>query len=196
MDRDSLIEGSDSEEIYKSLKALQNLLDEQFKVQFNRSLPFNDEVFDRWERARKLGFGEKSSIYDNSYVFGDVKVGHNTWIGPFTIIDGSGGLTIGNNCTISSGVHIYTHDNLAQTLTGGKAPIEREPISIGDCTYIGPGAIIKKGVTIGEGCVVGAFSFINKDVESNSIVVGTPARVIGRTVIVEEKVTFEYFKEQ
>ncbi len=57
---------------------------------FNRTLPFCDYVVDRWEKARLLGFGEGTSIYDSSLVFGDVAVGCNTWIGPFTILDGGG----------------------------------------------------------------------------------------------------------
>lgn len=70
---------------------------------FNRTLPFADYIVDRWEKARELGFGEGASIYDSSLVLGDVKVGHDTWIGPFfTVLDGSGsGLTIGSHCSMS-----------------------------------------------------------------------------------------------
>jgi hypothetical protein len=70
---------------------------------YDRVLPFGDYIVDRWEKAKYLKFGEGSSIYDSSLVFGDVKVGRNTWIGPFTILDGSGKLTIGSNCSISAG---------------------------------------------------------------------------------------------
>src|SRR5437868_3581131 len=114
MDRKKALSDKSSNKIFESLNELHNDLGGAFSEQFNRSLPFNDEIFDRWERAKKLGFGNGSSIYDSSYVFGNVKVGMNTWIGPFTVIDGSGELSIGNHCTISAGVHIYTHDNIAQ----------------------------------------------------------------------------------
>jgi len=76
--------------------------------QFQRTLSFGDYVVDRWEKARSLGFGEGCSIYDSTLVFGDVKVAEKTWIGPFCVLDGEGGLTIGVNCSISSGVQIYT----------------------------------------------------------------------------------------
>src|SRR5262245_48320875 len=79
---------------------------------WRRTLPFGDYVVDRWEKARALGFGEQSSVYDSVLVFGDVVVGARTWIGPFVILDGSGGLTIGSNCSISAGVQIYTHDSV------------------------------------------------------------------------------------
>ncbi|WP_211240344.1 hypothetical protein [Aminiphilus circumscriptus] len=71
---------------------------------FKRTLPFGDYVVDRWEKAAFLGFGEKTSVYDSAIVLGDVQVGANTWIGPFVILDGSGGLVIGSNCSISAGV--------------------------------------------------------------------------------------------
>ncbi len=80
------------------------------KDQFSRSLPLADELFDRWERAQFLGFGEGSSIYDSSLVLGDVSVGVKTWVGPFTILDGSGRLKIGDYCNISGGAQLYSHD--------------------------------------------------------------------------------------
>jgi acetyltransferase-like isoleucine patch superfamily enzyme len=161
--------------------------------QFTRSLPFADEVFDRWERAKELGFGDGSSIYDSSYVFGKVKVGKNTWIGPFTIIDGSGELAIGDNCTISSSVHIYTHDNIAKTVTGGKQGIQQNPVLIGNCTYIGPQTVITKGVTIGDSCIIGACSLVNKSLPSFSVAYGTPAKIVGTVVLKEDTYQIEYF---
>ena len=62
---------------------------------WERSLPFTEAATDRWERAASLGFGEQSSIHNLSYVYGRVAVGAHTWIGPYTVLDGSGGLTIG-----------------------------------------------------------------------------------------------------
>jgi len=193
MNRGEVIENSGFSSVFDGLKGMHGVLDEAFKQQFNRSLPFADELLDRWERAKSLHFGEGSSVYDSSYVFGKVKVGKKTWIGPFTIIDGSGGLTIGNNCTISSGVHIYTHDNVAQTLTGGEALIERAPVSIGDRTYIGPNVIIKRGISIGDQCIIGAGSFVNHDVPSNSVAAGTPAKIIGKTSVQNSQLSVEYF---
>lgn len=189
--------GPDNEELkvfYKTLESLHHKLDAHFKNTFDRSLPFNEEISDRWERAKKLGFGEKSSIYDSAFVFGDVKIGKNCWIGPFTIIDGSGGLSIGDNCTISVGVHLYSHDNLKQTLTGGAVEIERSILVIGNNTYIGPQSIIAKGITIGSYCVVAANSFVNSDMENNTIYAGNPAKKIGNVLVDGQKVTFNYIK--
>ncbi len=149
-------------------------------ARWQRHVPFADQLFDRWERATFLGFGSGASIYDSSLVLGDVEVGEETWIGPFTVLDGLGGLTIGKYCSISAGVQLYSHDTVAWALTAGKAAQERRPIRVGDCCYVGPMSIVSKGVTIGERCVIGANSFVRQDVPPFSIAAGTPARVIGR----------------
>lgn len=143
---------------------------------YARTLPLGDYVVDRWDKARTLAFGEGTSIYDTAYVFGDVNVGERTWIGPFTVLDGSGGLSIGNNCTISSGVQIYSHDTVAWATSGGTAPYEYAETRIGDNCYIGPNAVVAKGVTIGNGAVVGANSLVLADVPPGARVGGSPAR--------------------
>ncbi|MBL8890178.1 MAG: acyltransferase [Planctomycetaceae bacterium] len=148
---------------------------------WNRSLPVGDYLVDRWEKARSLGFGVGSSIYDSSLVLGQVTVGEQTWIGPFTVLDGSGGLTIGDYCSISAGVQIYSHDTVQWAISGGKQEPERAPVRIGSRCYIGPNTVISKGVTIGDGCVVGANSFVNVDLPPNSKAWGTPARIQGST---------------
>ena len=149
------------------------------RERWNRALPFGDHVSDRWEKARFLGFGKGASIYDSSLVLGDVKVGEGTWIGPNTILDGSGGLEIGAFCSISAGVQIYSHDTVRWALSGGKAEAERAPVRIGSRCYIGPLTVIAKGVTIGDGCVIGANSLVLHDVPAGKKAFGTPCRVMG-----------------
>ncbi len=192
MDKEKFISGHDREKLYREFLELHNLIDEEYLKQFNRSLPLNETFTNRWERAKKLGFGEGSSIYDSALFFGDTVIGKHCWIGPFTIIDGSGGLRVGDYCTISTGVHIYTHDNLKQTLSGGKIAIEREKVTIGSNVYIGPQSIITKGISIGNCSVIAANSFVNKNVEDFEIVAGNPAKKIGKVVFKNETIQFEY----
>lgn len=154
-----------------------------FRTRFERELPIEEMLFDRWERGRALGFGAKTSIHHNSYVYGNVTVGENTWIGPFTLLDGSGGLSIGSFCSISAGVHVYTHDTVKWALSGGKAPYEHAPVAIGDCCYIGPKAVITKGVTIGAHSVIGAGAFVNRDVPPFTVAFGTPCRARGSVLV-------------
>lgn len=158
-------------------------VDQRLRGEFDRSLPFQDAVFDRWERACRLGFAEGASIYNSAAVFGNVQVGKNTWIGPNTLLDGSGGgIAIGAYCSISSGVHLYTHDTVLWALSGGKQARAEGAVSIGDCVYIGSQSVIAAGVSIGARCVVAANSFVNADVPEGTIVGGTPARKIGTVV--------------
>lgn len=139
-------------------------------------MPLADYVVDRWERAREYGFGEGSSVYDSCLVLGEVSVGTNTWIGPFTVLDGSGGLTIGDGCAISAGVQIYTHDTVANIISGGAAVVERTSTRIGSRVYIGPQTVLARGVVVGDGAVVGAHSFVDRDVPAHARVWGRPAR--------------------
>lgn len=145
-------------------------------ARFSRTLPFGDYVVDRWEKARALGFGEGTSVYDSSLILGSVAVGRNTWVGPFTILDGSGGLEIGDNCTISAGVQVYSHDTVEWAVSGGTAAYAHAATRIGSNCYVGPNAVIAKGVTIGDGAIVGANSLVLKDVPAGAKVGGSPAR--------------------
>ncbi len=165
------------DELLTELRAL--LVQEMNTVQqrWERTLPFADYVVDRWQKAKALGFGEGTSIYDSSVVLGSVKVGNNVWIGPFTVLDGSGGLVIGDNCSISAGVQIYTHDTVKWATSGGSAPVDRARVTIGNHCYLGPNAIISKGVTIGDGCVIGANSLVIEDIPAGMKAWGTPARI-------------------
>ncbi len=157
--------------------------EEHLMREYQRSLSFQDGMFDRWERARRLGFGERTSIYNSATVFGSVNIGNDSWVGPNTILDGSGGnLRIGSFCSISSGVHIYTHDTVLWALSGGVLDYVKGAVSIGDCVYIGSQCVIAAGVKIGSLCVIGANSFVNDNVPDRTVVVGSPARRIGVVV--------------
>jgi acetyltransferase-like isoleucine patch superfamily enzyme len=178
--------------VIRSLAALYASLRASTRERWRRDLPFDELVFDRWERARSLGFGDGSSVYHNSYIYGDVRVGDHTWIGPFTMLDGSGGLTIGAHCSVSAGVQIYTHDSVRWALSAGEEPYDTAPTSIGDRCYIGASSVVAKGVTVASDCVVGACSFVNRDVPPFTVVAGVPARPIGSVAVRDGKVAIEY----
>jgi len=184
---------SDCRGLLDEIRQLYRALTYRMKQKWNRDLPLEELLFDRWERAKHLGFGEGVSIYHNSYVYGDVRVGKHTWIGPFTLLDGSGGLEIGDYCNISSGVQIYTHDTVKWVVSGGKAEYERAPVKIGNCCHIGGQTVIARGVTVGDHSVIGACSFVNQDVPAHSIVAGVPGKVIGRVITAAHEIKFEYF---
>lgn len=173
----------DHVELLDALRSLYHARSAEVRAEWQRSLPLADYVVDRWARARELGFGEGASIYDSSVVLGDVAVGENTWIGPFTVLDGSGGLSIGRNCSISAGVQIYTHDSIRWALSGGTAEYERAAVRIGDDCYIGPMTVVTRGVTIGKRCLIGANSIVNKDIPDGSIAFGSTCRIVGQVIV-------------
>jgi len=126
---------------------------------------------------------------------GSIRIGDYCFIGEDARIWSSSTIVIGNRVLISHGVNI--HDNIAHSLSarsrhehikqiyGVAHPavlkdVPDAPIVIEDDAWLGFNSTVLKGVTIGKGAVVGAGSIVTKDVEPFSIVVGNPARVIGR----------------
>ena len=179
------------------LKKIYEKKDDELLQKFSRSLPFQDSIIDRWERARKLGFGEGTSIYNSSFVFGNVKIGNNTWIGPNTMLDGSSDiLQIGSFCSLSAGVHVYTHDSVLWALSGGEIDKKIGPVTIEDRCYIGSQSIITKGIKIGFQSVIAANSLVNSDVPEKTIYGGSPAKKIGYISGTEKKpeLVFEKIK--
>ena len=116
---------------------------------------------------------------DHAWIVGEPEIGEGTWIGAFTVIDGSGGLVIGRGCDISSGVQIYTHSSAKRCVSGRRfAEVEREPVRIGDRVFIGAGAVINMGVEIGDEAVIGAGAVVTSDVAPRTVVAGVPARLV------------------
>ena len=136
-----------------------------------------------------------------SWIKGNPDIGEGTWIGPFCIIDGTGGLSIGKCCDISAGTHIYT-PTVNRCVSDQKFHkdgeinrdlIDIKPVNIGDNTFIGPHSIISYGVTIGNNCIIAANSFVNSDVPNNSVFGGTPATHIGKITFDENNIQINYF---
>lgn len=114
----------------------------------------------------------------------NIVFGEDVWVGYFCLIDGSGGLTIGDKVTISSGVHIYTHDssnyrvhNRIKDINHG-THIDMAPVTIGNNVQIGANSVVLKGVTIGNNVVIGALSLVNTNIPDNCIAVGNPCKIL------------------
>lgn len=161
------------------IRALLAKLRQEMRVRHNRHVSTGDLLADRWETARSLGFGEGTSCYDNVLVLGTVTVGKHCWIGPNVILDGSGGLSIGDHVDICAGSQIYSHSTLRRALSGGQESVDYAPTHLGSRIYIGPQSVIGMGVTIGDGVTIGAMSFVNRNVPAESKVWGIPAKLQG-----------------
>lgn len=132
----------------------------------------------------------------HAWIVGEPVIGEGTWVGAFTLVDGSGGLTIGSGCDISSGVHIYTHSTARRCVSGrAYAHVDREPVRIGDHVFVGANATINMGVTIGDHAVVGAGAVVTSDVPAYTVVQGVPARPMARVVLDGAAVRFEPLTE-
>jgi len=124
---------------------------------------------------------------EHAWIVGTPRIGEGTWIGAFTVVDGSGGLTIGRGCDISCGAQIYTHSTVLRCVSGRSYDhVDRAPVTIGDHVFIGAGAIIMMGVTIGDRSVVAAGAVVTKDVPSETVVAGVPAAVVGTVDVTGE----------
>jgi maltose O-acetyltransferase len=93
-------------------------------------------------------------------------------------------ITIGNEVTLAPNVRVIAHDAATKRLMGYSVV---RPVSIGDRTYVGTGAIILPGVAIGADCVIGAGAIVTRDIPAGSLAVGNPARVVASTAEVRER---------
>jgi acetyltransferase-like isoleucine patch superfamily enzyme len=130
---------------------------------------------------------------EHAWFIGTPEIGEGTWIGAFTVIDGSGGLTIGRGCDISSGVHIYTHSTVRRCVSIREyVDVDRMPTRVGDAVFIGANATIMMGSSIGDQAVVAAGAVVTGDVSARTIVAGVPARRVGDVVVDGDGVRLVY----
>lgn len=135
-----------------------------------------------WRKAylRCLGMGiEQGSMIMKRNTFinpNRVCIGKNSHINTQCILDGRGGLMIGNSVSVSHRVNLMTgsHDYKSKNFQG-----VFKPIMVKDFVWIGVNATVLQGVTIGEGAVVCAGAVVTKDVEPYAVMAGVPAKKIG-----------------
>ena len=108
-----------------------------------------------------------------------LSIGDHTYINRSASIDCTQEITIGDYSAISDNVQILDSDFHP---INGKISTMSKPVHIGNHVWIGRSAIILKGVTIGDGAIVGAGSVVTRDVPPGCLVAGNPARVIKENV--------------
>ena len=98
-----------------------------------------------------------------------LKLGKFTDIGAFTYINAKYGVVIEDYVQIGSHVSIYSESTIDNK--NGKIVIKRN-------ARIGSHSVVMPGVTIGENAIIGAFSFVNKDIPANTVAFGVPVKIV------------------
>lgn len=141
----------------------------------NHTMPYSDEyksLLDKLIPNRGKNTDIRTPI--NGVNLGKVKVGNNVVIMNGSLMMASGRITIEDNTMLAANVQLISNNHDLDE----RAIITCLPIHIKKNCWIGAGATILRGVTIGENSVVGAGSVVTKDVPDNVIVAGNPAKVI------------------
>lgn len=136
----------------------------------------------RFVRPLFSDFGERSRVSFGTRILepGNIRVGRRTTIPNTSVIDGRGGLTIGDDCLLGFENIILTSSHASDRID---VPIVEQgmvdgPVTIGDDVWTGCRVVVLPGVKIGSHCVIGAGSVVTKDIPDWSVAGGVPARVI------------------
>jgi acetyltransferase-like isoleucine patch superfamily enzyme len=112
---------------------------------------------------------------------GSIEVAEGVFIGPYAVIYGHGGVTIGDHALVSMHCRILSSNHGVPE--PGKnirfEPDELLPTRVGRDVWLGAGVTVLGGVAIGDGCVVGAGSVVTENLPANVVAAGIPARIIG-----------------
>ena len=152
------------------------LRQEELIFRLNHTMPRSEE----YNGILKELFGER--LGEGSFLraplagvaFDKIRIGKNVFINSNLLTMARGGITIGDNVQIAANVQIITnnHDLYDRMILTCK------PVVIEDGAWIGAGATIMPGVTIGKYAVVGSAAVVTHDVGDYEVVVGNPARVL------------------
>ncbi|MBF39149.1 acyltransferase [Idiomarina sp. UBA4520] len=131
-----------------------------------------------------ISIGDNTRIDDFCVVSGAVSFGRNVHIAPQCLVaGGEKGITFSDFSGLAYQCQVFAQsdDYSGQTLTNPTVPADykaekKAPVVLGRHVIVGAGSLIFPGVTIADGCSVGALSLVNKSTESWGIYVGNPAK--------------------
>lgn len=161
-----------SERIPWSKRAIYGAM--QMAINIGAGLP--SQHLRRWVlRALGMRIGRETVLYGGGEIRAPwrVVVGGGTSLGDKIVIDGRGGVRIGDRVNISSQVMLWTaqHDYRLREFTTNLGAIQIE-----DYAWLGPRVIVLPGVTIRKGCVIAAAAVVTRDTEPFGVYAGIPAR--------------------
>ncbi len=148
----------------------------QLVFQLNHTMPMTEEYNNILKEifGDNLGKGSTITAPISGVCFNKMKVGENVYINANLLVMGRGGVTIDDNVQIAANVQLISnnHDPYDRMILTCK------PVHIKKGAWIGAGATILPGVTVGKYAIVGASAVVTKDVPDYGVVVGNPAKLI------------------
>jgi acetyltransferase-like isoleucine patch superfamily enzyme len=135
------------------------------------------------ERGAKLRLGRWSWIGHGTKIRvheGVVDIGAKTVLGQECTISAFQHVSIGRECIVADRVMLidFDHGVVETERTIRVQGIYKRDVRVGHNNWIGYGACILRGVTVGDNCVIGTSTVVTKDVPANAVIAGAPARVL------------------
>ena len=135
-----------------------------------------------------LEIGDNVRIDDFCILTGNIKIGSNIHIGCFDFLCGGNGIELEDFVQLSSRVSLYSanDDYSGHSLVGPcisdefKPGLQKGKILLKKHTLIGTNSVVMPGITTGEGCAIGAFSFVNNDIPEWEIWGGRPIKYLAK----------------
>ena len=142
---------------------------------FNNALPYSEE-YNKLMHELFPYLGENSIVKTPiTVVHPDrVKIGKNVTVMNNALFMAAGGIEIGDNSMLAAYSKVISNDHDPYDL----ATITCLPVKIGKYVWVGAGATILKGVTVGDHAIIGGGSIVTKDVPPYAVVVGSPAKIV------------------
>ena len=150
--------------------------DTQLLHKFNLALPLTDEYFSLMKELFYNQIGENSVVNNQLTVVlpKNVTIGSGVTVMNGALMMAAGGITIEDNVMIAANVQLISnnHDPYDRQILTCK------PVLIKYGAWVGAGATILPGVTVGKYAIIGANSVVNKDIPDYAVAVGSPAKVV------------------